>query len=362
MVGTALSAAALYLAFRNVPLGGLWSYLALIDYRFTLPALALVLSSYIVRALRWRYLLAPGHRVTVAGAFGPMMIGFMINCIMPGRVGEIARPLALKQTRKVAFGTGLATVFVERFFDLFIAAALFLAVINIVRIDPQATISFGSYRLDGPLLKSLFAKTMIASLVLLGGLASICNARMRGVLASIALWPSRLIGRFAPRLSLKTERYFSRPVAEFLETVAGGLRSVGSPRKILICLALSALVWGVQLLSFAVLSWGFPGVDLTVLEMGAVMVIILFFIALPSVPGWWGLWEAGGVFAMGLFGVPKMEAAGFTLVNHALQVLPVIAVGLVCAMISSVSIWRVARAEAGPKRGARPALDAKAGQ
>ena len=28
------------------------------------------------------------------------------------------------------------------------------------------------------------------------------------------------------------------------------------------------------------------------------MIIICFFIALPSVPGYWGIWEAGGVFAL----------------------------------------------------------------
>jgi uncharacterized membrane protein YbhN (UPF0104 family) len=68
------------------------------------------------------------------------------------------------------------------------------------------------------------------------------------------------------------------------------------------------------------------------------MVIICFFISLPSVPGWWGLWEAAGVFALSLFGVSSKEAAGFTLANHALQVFPVIIVGLTSAMIISVNI------------------------
>ena len=68
------------------------------------------------------------------------------------------------------------------------------------------------------------------------------------------------------------------------------------------------------------------------------MVIVCFFISLPSVPGWWGLWEAGGVFALSLFGVTAQEAAGFTLANHAIQVIPVIIAGLVSAMLLSVNI------------------------
>ena len=71
------------------------------------------------------------------------------------------------------------------------------------------------------------------------------------------------------------------------------------------------------------------------------MVIICFFIALPSVPGWWGLWEAAGVFGMSLFDVSTKEAAGFTLANHALQVFPVILMGIASAMILSVNIRKL---------------------
>jgi hypothetical protein len=74
------------------------------------------------------------------------------------------------------------------------------------------------------------------------------------------------------------------------------------------------------------------------------MVIICFFISLPSVPGWWGLWEAGGVFALSLFGVSSKEAAGFTLANHAIHVFPVIIVGLASTMILSVDIRQMSYA------------------
>ena len=72
--------------------------------------------------------------------------------------------------------------------------------------------------------------------------------------------------------------------------------------------------------------------------MTTVMVIVCFFISLPSVPGFWGLWEAGGIFALSLFGVTVEEAAGFTLANHAIQVIPVIITGFLSAMHLSVNI------------------------
>ena len=343
LLGAVLSAGAIYFAFRHVPLADLGKYLSAIDYRWAIPALGLVVLTYILRAFRWRFLLAPGHRVTVAGAFNPMMIGFMINCVLPGRLGEIARPMALKQTGGIAFGTGFATVAAERIFDLMIAAALFLIVINFVRIDPDVTISFGNYQLNRLLLESLFGKTMAIGFVLLCGLVLVSVQRTRQALLSIIEAPQRLLAGPAPTLSEIMSKYFGRPLGGLLETVARGLNLLRSPKKIVICLFLTAIVWGTQLLSFVVLAWGFPTIELTILEMGAIMVIILLFIALPSVPGWWGIWEAGGIFAMGLFGVPRIEAAGYTLVNHALQVLPVIIIGIGCAMVSSISIWQVSR-------------------
>ena len=77
---------------------------------------------------------------------------------------------------------------------------------------------------------------------------------------------------------------------------------------------------------------------LNFLEITAVMVIICFFIALPSVPGFWGLWEAGGIFALYLFGVNTAAAAGFTLANHAVQIFPVIIAGMISAAITGINI------------------------
>ncbi len=109
----------------------------------------------------------------------------------------------------------------------------------------------------------------------------------------------------------------------------------------MICAIYSLLVWMIAALSYYVFSLGSPGVHISYAEMFAVMVIICLFIALPSVPGFWGLWEAGGVFAMSLFGVSTNAAAGFTLANHAIQVFPVIIAGFISAIIAGVNIWQV---------------------
>ena len=92
ILGIILSALALYFAFRNVPFSELIIYLASINYLWIVPAVVVIFISFAIRAYRWQIILESAHKVGFWQAFNPLMIGFMINCILPGRVGEVARP------------------------------------------------------------------------------------------------------------------------------------------------------------------------------------------------------------------------------------------------------------------------------
>ena len=63
VVGIALSAAAVYFAFHNIPLNDLLHYLGSINYLWTFPAALLALVSFFFRALRW-------HRATKSESGG----------------------------------------------------------------------------------------------------------------------------------------------------------------------------------------------------------------------------------------------------------------------------------------------------
>jgi len=143
------------------------------------------------------------------------------------------------------------------------------------------------------------------------------------------------------RFKAAVRKKICEPVINILKNIAQGFALIRYPKKIILCAGFSALIWGLQACSYYLVSLGSPGIDLTYLQITTTMVIICFVISLPSVPGWWGLWEAGGVFALSLFGIPAKDAAGFTLANHAVQVIPVIIIGFISAMILSVNIRRM---------------------
>jgi len=341
-VGIILSAAALYLAFRNVPILELIEYLASINYLWVIPAVILIIFSFTVRVIRWQIILASTQKVGFWRAFHPLMIGFMINCILPGRLGEIARPLILRKRDNFPVSTGLATVAAERVFDIGMLIILFVVVLATVKISPDLTMTFSGYTLNRDTLETISVGMLQMCLLLLAGIILVTVEKSRSII-------NRLIYRIPHLLffigSAGKETFKEKlciPLVRIVDNFAQGLSMIKDPGKILTCFVLSVVIWGTAALSHYIMSFGSPGIELSFLEMTAVLVIICFFIALPSVPGFWGVWEAGGVFAMTIFGVAAKDAAGFTLANHAIQMIPVIIIGFISAVVIGVKIRNIA--------------------
>jgi glycosyltransferase 2 family protein len=338
VMGMLLSFIGLYLAFRNVPLRELYHYLKSIDFLWMIPAVAVVLLTYVIRALRWQIILSASHQITFKEAFHPLIIGFMMNCILPARIGEIARPAILKNKSRVPFSTGIATVVADRFFDILLLLGLFSWIMATFDFQSAREMSFGHYRLNSAILKSLGDKLTFLSLFMVAGILFVSLNFSRNLLVKgISALPNRMFFLGHRRKSLLRDKII-QPIINILENISSGFSLLRHPKKMIFCTALSALIWGFQAFSYFLVARGCPGISLSFVDILTVMIIVCIFIALPSVPGYWGIWEAGGVFALGLFGIDAKEAVGFTLTNHAIQVLPVILIGLASAVIISVNI------------------------
>ncbi len=337
-LGILISAIALYFALRNVPFRDLLEYLGSVNYIWVIPATFLVVVAFGLRAVRWHIILTTTEKVKYWNAFHPMMIGFMINCILPGRVGEVARPAILKHREKVPFTTGLATVAAERVFDIILLVGLFALVFTTVDIDPNINITFGDHHLNRDTLVMIGGNMVKLCVVMIAGVILISFDRVRTMTTRVIdAIPGFLF--FIPakgRAWIKTK--LCRTIVNLMESFAAGFALVKHPLRVIKCLGVSILIWLVQGISYYAVAMGCPGIDLSFAELFAVLIIICFFIALPSAPGFWGLWEWAGVFAMSLFGIPANEAFGYTLTNHVVQMLPVIVIGFISATITGINI------------------------
>lgn len=340
VLGALLSGLALYLAFRNVPIDQLLGYLSTINYWWIGPTVLMVLASFALRVIRWQIILRQAGTVTYWQAFHPLMIGFMMNCVLPGRIGELARPVILKRNENIPIATGLGTVAAERLFDFILLIGLLVLISGTIAGRPDLTVECFGVRLTSQRLTAAAGMMIGSSIALLIFLALITVPGSRRWIKGMVLAITKPLSA-SHHAAGRVAKRFTDFLLKIIDNFAVGLEMVRNPKRLLGCIVLTIMIWGLAVLIYPIFALGCPDISLNIAGWITVMVVICFFIALPSVPGFWGLWEAAGVFALALFGVAEKDALGFTLVNHTAQIFPVIAVGLVSAWLTSVNILRL---------------------
>jgi hypothetical protein len=89
--------------------------------------LLFVALTYVTRAIRWQYLLAPVGPTRWRTAFRTTIIGFAALTLLPFRMGDLLRPYLLARQERLSVSSTLATVAMERILDL-LAVLVLLAV------------------------------------------------------------------------------------------------------------------------------------------------------------------------------------------------------------------------------------------
>jgi hypothetical protein len=229
----------------------------------------------------------------------------------------------------------------ERVFDIVMLLVFFVVVLATVDISPTLDLTFGNYHLNKATLEMIGVTTVKLAFGLIACIILVSAARSRRIIIRATLGLPDLVFFATRAFKEKVRERVCTKLISIIEGFAAGLGMLKDPKKVGLCLALTFMVWALAGVSYYVMAFGCPGIEISFLEMYAVMIILCFFISLPSVPGFWGLWEAGGVFGLLIFGVPAKEAAGFTLTNHVIQMAPVIIVGLVSSVITGANISQV---------------------
>ncbi|MCF8111289.1 MAG: flippase-like domain-containing protein [Desulfobacteraceae bacterium] len=345
LAGAVLSGIGFYFAFRNVPMELLAESLAGVNFFWLLPGAVVGLFSFAVRAMRWRLILGSTLKLSFFSAFHPVMIAFMINSVLPGRIGELARPAIIKKQDNVPFTLGLTTIAAERFLDAITLILLFAWVIATVHIDPGLEAGFRGHRFDRQTLENLSAALVRLCIIAAAVIAAVSIPAVERFLKKIITKTPFVVLPPKSRLARKMHQKISIPLVSVLDNILAGISMVKQPVMLFMCVFYSFAIWLLQAFALYVLAMGFAGISLGFAEMTSVFIIICFFIMLPSVPGYWGLWEAGGVFAMALFGVTSNLAAGFSIVSHVMLIIPVIITGVFSAVVTGVNILKIASQE-----------------
>ncbi|MCK4807763.1 MAG: flippase-like domain-containing protein, partial [Candidatus Aegiribacteria sp.] len=141
--GVIIAGIALYLTYRKTDTAQLLSVLREMQWPVLLLVLLPLAFSYVFRIVRWRFLLSPIDNVSAKDAAGPLITGFFVNSILPGRVGEILRALLLSRRTSVPRASSFATVVLARIFDGLTLAAMTLIVLAVLWSKLDSTIRLG---------------------------------------------------------------------------------------------------------------------------------------------------------------------------------------------------------------------------
>jgi uncharacterized protein (TIRG00374 family) len=94
-------------------------------YAVLAVALVLTLGFVLLKALRWKYLLAmQGIDYETKDCFLAYLSSMYVGLVTPGRIGDFVKVIYLRTDKGVTLGRGFSSVFADRLFDLFILIAM----------------------------------------------------------------------------------------------------------------------------------------------------------------------------------------------------------------------------------------------
>ncbi len=148
--GLIISAIAILAILYFVDLKRLFTALQQADYRYIAVFFAISLSWLAVRGLVWRTLLQ--EKASYSQVFLTLNEGYLLNNVLPFRLGELARAFLLSKKANLGFWEVFSTILIERALDVAFAAGLLFATLPFVmKVDFawQAGVTMGSLVLAG---------------------------------------------------------------------------------------------------------------------------------------------------------------------------------------------------------------------
>jgi len=308
VIGIALSAVLLWWTLRDVSIARVWNELAHANLPLFLGSALCATLIFPLRAFRWRTILQPVAPDQPLGAlWRSTAIGMMANNIFPARAGEIVRAYALTRQTEVPFATSIASLAVDRLFDMLVLLLLAVAAFLDPAFPREATVA-------GQSLGSIAEGSIVFVLGLLVALYT------------LAFFPRQMVRAFeifARRISPALEERGKAVLLKFSE----GLSVLRHPGRFSAVLAWTVAHWLLNALGF----WlGFKAVGMTLPFSAALFLqtLIAVGVALPSAPGFFGVFEKFATVGLAIYGVGATQATSWAIGFHILSFIPITSIGL----------------------------------
>jgi uncharacterized protein (TIRG00374 family) len=285
LVGIAISVLAFVLVFRSVDPQTTADVVRGAAPSWLLVVAVFLVVDLVVRAVRWRALLAPIRDVPLRSTLAYLLVGYLANNVLPVRLGELVRSHYVGDREGISRATALGTVVVERVLDLVVVVAIAAVAILVLSI-----------------------RGVVASAVLVG----LAIGALLALALTLGVLAHRLPG--AERFARTVERW--PQVRGIASRLRAGLVVAGRPRTLAVALTLGVVAWGATLLAFAAAGQAI-GVQLTIGQASLLASGVALASAIPSGPASLGTFELAAVRIGEALGVPADHAFAIGLIVHA---------------------------------------------
>lgn len=258
-----------------------------------------------LRGLRWALLVRrTGFPLRVRDATEIIFLSWLVNCLVPAKLGDIYRAYLLKINSPVSLSRTFGTVFLERVLDLFAIVVLGLAA------------GFVSFRTGLPTeIQIVFAAGVIFVMLLAAGLLTMRNFGRR-IMVALPV-PHKIV--------------------EFYDRFEEGVFSSIGLRHLPGLIVITGLVWATEAtrLFLVVQALGLPDVHLGISGAFFIALSASLLTAIPITPAGLGFVEGAVVGLLTLvYGVPQTEALAITIVDRTISVLTIIVLGAIAYAVS----------------------------
>ena len=309
-IGVPLAIIVIALYLNRSSLEAVPGYVSHANPLFLLAAFGIYYAGFPIRGHRWATLLkGAGYRVSTRDATEIVFLSWLVNCVVPAKLGDVYRAYLLKLNSPVSATRTLGTVFVERILDLFAIAILGLAAGYIRFRDSLGQLPVA--------VQVIFALGVALVVVMAVGLVVLRN------------FGRRLMGRLPlPARAVTLYERFEEGV--FNSVGLRGLPWLGLLTTLVWVTEALRLYFVIQALGFGDLHLGFSGIMFVAL-IGSLLT------AVPLTPAGLGAVE-GGVSAVlvTVFGVAGSQAVAILLVDRTLSVFSIVVFGSIAYVVSSI--------------------------
>jgi len=267
--------------------------------------------------------------------FSATQIGFLINFMIPARMGEFFRAYVLARLEKFPLSQAVAMVTLDRVSDIFGLLTILLVSALSFHIEQDIILSSDIFNTtENIVISTRMIQTMITSI-------TIFLLIILGVLI-LLYFKQNMVLDFIDRFLFFLSPKFSKRLQRLFVNFAGGMHIFRSHIDLLKSTGFSLLTWGANILSitaiFKAFSISFPWYT-SFLMISMISVFIVF----PLIPGLVGQYHFA-VIACLLIVIPDMQIAlakAVAIVTHVLTLIPIIVLGIFCLLKKKLNILEI---------------------